>query len=345
MAGAMITGMTNRGVTAEAVRGAKQAAFEQYDAGLRPSQVDVPDVKKATLYRYFQEWKRLRRVPSAPGIADAQPVQEGAPTVGGGVPPASAIRARFAEFQARQQLEAEKRNLQERIEGWFGALEEAEEKRQKSGVEVEGWEERVDRLGGQIDFALTQLGGIESEQDLGELQAVMDEVEASLDAVLGEYQSKLEEQERLRQEQEMEVSRRLIAETLNVEYVPPFVVQALQTQVLVRDRDEAGMVFRAVTEWEVVNDACRAEPGRRRKLWHSFLDGVGQEGWEFIRKLARSSEDRDRQIYGERLWCPWCWAQHVIPSVSAVYRCRRCGRPIYSFGLGPIAYPGGAAPT
>ncbi len=50
------------------MRGAKKLAFEAFDRGERPSQANIKGLKKATLYRYFQEWKRARGIlPLPPG--------------------------------------------------------------------------------------------------------------------------------------------------------------------------------------------------------------------------------------------------------------------------------------
>lgn len=38
----------------------KQKIFQEFEQGLRPSQVKRRGLKKQTLYRYFQEWKKKK---------------------------------------------------------------------------------------------------------------------------------------------------------------------------------------------------------------------------------------------------------------------------------------------
>ncbi len=290
------------------MRGAKKLAFEAFDRGERPSQANIKGLKKATLYRYFQEWKRARGIlPLPPGGANVPAVVAAPGEVAREVGPAEGLRAHFEEFKAKQEFEKKKGDLRERVDGLLGKLAAVVEEYPQSGVSIADWEDRSGRLADQLaDFCLARLEGVSSEAELAALAGIVDETDKAMRGLVEEYRQKVAEQERLRKRRELDTSRRLLTETLNLPFVPPFVRRAAVDQLLVKNGREAEIVSKAAMDWwnSSINEAIRGGPAGRRELWRRFSRRLKEEGWEFLCGHARHFDMRERQLFQQYGWRP-----------------------------------------
>lgn len=290
------------------MKGAKDEAFKGFDRGQRPSDLNIPGVKRETLYRYFQLWKRGRQVVPVGGGTGTQLASRALVPQGGGALGVGETMARFLAFKAMQQLQAAMGHLRKRIRGCLCAIEEATEEYQSGEVTVADWDERAGNLWDQLhEWALAELHKVQSRDELRELSEVVKGIEGEVSALLAEYHDKVREverrrreQERLRHEQENRVSRRLIRNSLSTTPAPPFVVRALQKALLVRHESQARTLSKAV--WEARNIALSEEWSQQGEEWKAFVDSVRIFGWKCIQSLAEQNDERQRLSYGNIKW-------------------------------------------
>lgn len=323
------------------MRGAKRKAFESFDGGLRPSQVSVKGVKISTLYRYYQEWKRRRGLPPS-SIQDRTStiVKSVAPGLNKDNLKAESYMAQFEEFKAKQQLEVQKDKFRGEIEELLDDLKVCDEEYHQFHVDDERWEEERNRFEAQLqDFALRRLETIESEEDLKSLGQIVNEVESCLVSLTDEYDDKVNTKKGLRQEREIQTSRKLLEERLNSPVFPPSVRRAVNDRILVKNENQASTVLRALIEYAIRNHVIRASPAKKRQIWASFIRALNKGGWSFINELEKQRDKSMRRTYGEWLYCPRCLAKYRVAAelVPAVYTCTQCGNPIYKLAPGPIA--------
>ena len=268
------------------MRGAKKLCFEAFDRGERPSDVHIDGIKETTKYRYYQEWKKRGGRPPSPRGAPIS--SEVGPAAGDGSPDTGSAVARFEAFKARQELEADKEKVRKQVGELLETLEEAQGMYEESGVSIKGWEEKRERLEGQLrDFLLAELERVNSEEELNALAQVLDRVDSDIVALWGGYEEKLAEQERLRQQREQEVSRRLLQERLDLgPLVPSWLAAAIADRLVVRNKAEAEMVSQAVSSYTAVHLGVLVKPENRDRVWQEFLGCLDQEPWKFIRELA-----------------------------------------------------------
>lgn len=288
-------GASNVGAEEGKMRRGKDEAFEAFDQGQRPSQVNIRGIKRQTLYRYFQQWKKGGRdVPAGAGdgVQAVPRALVSQRTVASG---ASDTRSRFLAFQAKQRLEADKERLRERIGDWVRTLEEAAKEHQKTEVAVVNWDERIDSLTGQLrDFALAELDKVGSKEKLHELVEVVEGIERDASDLLKKLHNKVKQLERLRQKQAMQRSEQFIRENLREMFAPEFVRQELERIVVVSNESQALTLKKAVSEIQIC--ALSIEPAERTEMWKTWLDVIRQGDWEFIKGLAWQNDER------ERLW-------------------------------------------
>lgn len=332
------------------MRGAKKIAFAAFDRGLRPSQLDIKGIKRVTIYRYRQLWKRQKGIPpssgqlKAPGNGSTETANQSMEGRQGGV-----LTTHFEQFRARQTLNNQSGKLGVRVEELLDTLNKYDEYFEQSAVANERWKEEREQLDGQLkDFVLAQLGKIELQEDLEALTNIVDEVESRLTSLAREFYQKIKDKEEMLKQQKIETSQRLLAETLSSDLFPPWFISAINDRILVTNEGEADTVLVAISQYGLYFDDSFADgKAKWEKICNSFIKELNKDPWTFIRRLEkrcddliRSMNESARRMYGEWLYCPQCWAKYRVSAgpTPAVYRCTRCWSAIHKTLHGPVAF-------
>lgn len=278
------------------MRGAKQQAFDAFDQGQRPSQLNVRGVKRTTFYRYYQQWKKLKASSTPTPGAGISSVRQRPRTEEGG------ILRRYEEFLSLQKLELRKADLRKRAEDCRTSLQDAEREYVEQGVQVNGWQRRHQLFEERLDWVIREIGAASSEEALTGLEALLNTARGDIDGLRNELKLKLDEEERLRRKREVELSCKLLGEALEGPLFPSYVKKAVERRLLVRNEREAESVLQALCQWEVVHDTAGANPARKKQVWDDFVSSLEKGGWDFIERLRRDSDRLKQRM--QDVWRP-----------------------------------------
>lgn len=196
------------------------------------------------------------------------------------------IKAEWAEFTRRQELERAREKLQTQAERIKDGLQKSEDDLRAEDIIDATWQDQKESLEAELtSFVLSKIGDIGTPESLEDLRNIVAKIGESSESLINQQKSKTIQARELRHHREKERSNQLLHERIDSKSYPTYVREFIKDTFTVKNESEADIVRDAMLQASIPMTKA-PELNLGEQVWQEFVRSVKEEGWKAIRRRA-----------------------------------------------------------
>lgn len=223
-------------------------------------------------------------------------------------PKISAIKTGWSDFQRNRDIEQRKEKIRrEAIESIDNLKFWKEHLREEQVLDID-YDRRQRGIRKELeDFVLIKVNEIDSTEALYDFERVIEEINGKIVALFEEYEKKVAEATKTRKAKEIARSDELLNSRIDIPMFPEFVKEKIKDSFLVRNLEEASIVFDALSQVAlVIMKTSDFKLEQNDKMWQGFMSIIRDGGWDYLKKMAFTYRKDLEGALVSINYCPAC---------------------------------------